>query len=66
MSKDLDFPPVSKSLLESLEGVYPKKDFDCDTPSNYLVFHYGQRSVVNFLRHQYEIQNDNILNTKIK
>ena len=66
MSKDLEFPPISKSLLEALEEFYPKKDFDFDTPSNYLVFHYGQRHVINFLRNQYELQNDNILNTKMK
>ena len=59
------FPSVSKSLLKSLEEQFPQKDFNTDTSLRQLDYHYGQRSVINFLRHQLEIQSENILTNEI-
>ena len=62
MKRDSEtFPNISKSLLDSLEDTFPAKDFGPDVTYETLMFHYGQRAVVNFLKHQYEIQNENIL-----
>jgi len=59
----LDLPPLSGGLIEVLENSFPSRDF---TPEelelNHLSFHYGQRSVVNFLKHHYQLQNETILN----
>lgn len=61
-----NWPTVSLSLLESLEKAYPKRDFGPTTPPRQLDYHYGQRSVVAFLRTIYEEQNKNILNTNLR
>ncbi len=55
------FPTVSDALIKALEEVYPSQDFNPEKGVRELDFHYGQRSVVNFLRHTYQIQNENIL-----
>jgi hypothetical protein len=55
------FPPISAALIKALEENYPSQDFNPDKGVRELDFHYGQRSVVNFLKHTYQIQNENIL-----
>ena len=44
------FPNVTKILVKSLDEVFPKRDFNTDKTLRELDFHYGQRSVVNFLK----------------
>lgn len=61
-----NWPAVPLSLLEELEKAYPKRDFGPTTTLRQLDFHYGQRSVVTFLRTIYEEQNKNILNTNLR
>tara|TARA_A100001015_G_scaffold267641_1_gene317835 strand:- start:89 stop:295 length:207 start_codon:yes stop_codon:yes gene_type:complete len=58
------FPAVPKDLLDRLEEQFPSIDFSETDNITKLNFHYGQRSVINFLKHQYDLQNDNILNRK--
>ena len=60
------WPIVPLSLLEHIETAYPKRDFGHTTPLRQLDFHYGQRSVVTFLRTVYEEQNRNILNNPVR
>lgn len=60
---NVDTPTISTALIDYLESVYPKKDFTPDCGSlREIDFHCGQRSVVRFLQHQHQIQNENILN----
>jgi hypothetical protein len=56
-----NLPPISAALIKSLEEVYPSQDFTPSKGVRDLDYHYGQRSVVNFLKHTYQIQNENIL-----
>jgi hypothetical protein len=60
------FPTVTIALLKSLEECFPNKDFPPTERISELNYHYGQRSVLSFLKAQYEIQNENVLNTKLK
>jgi hypothetical protein len=53
---------ISVQLMKSLEEAFPMRDFEATNSVANLNYHYGQRSVINFLRNQYEIQNENILN----
>ena len=57
-----EFPTVNKTLLKALDERFPMKDFGHTDDLNKLNFHYGQRSVISFLKAQYNIQNENILN----
>jgi len=54
-------PPIPSALIKALEGIYPSQDFTPEKGVRDLDYHYGQRSVVNFLKHTYQIQNENIL-----
>jgi hypothetical protein len=56
------FPKLSKVLIKTLDEVFPSKDFPATDDVAKLNFHYGQRSVIQYLKHQYKIQNENILN----
>lgn len=56
------FPKLSKVLIKTLDEVFPSKDFPATDDVAKLNFHYGQRSVIQYLQHQYKIQNENILN----
>ncbi len=51
-------------MLKELNEVFPKKDFTTKDNLRDIDYHSGQRSVVNYLQHQFEIQNENILNQK--
>ena len=61
MKTNDNFPLISKELVNAIEECFPQRDFDAQADHNILVFHYGQRSVVNFLRSKYNEQNENIL-----
>ena len=58
------FPNVPKDLLDKLEEVFPKKDYEPNQDVRQLDYAFGQRSVVNFLRAKREEQNENILTTE--
>jgi len=60
------WPTVPLRLLEAIEKAYPKRDFGPTTTLRHLDYHYGQRSVVTFLRTVHEEQNKNILNTNLR
>ena len=62
MKTNDNFPLISKELVNAIEECFPQRDFGSQTDHNILVFHYGKRSVVNFLRSKYNEQNENILN----
>tara|TARA_R110000772_G_scaffold169170_1_gene280970 strand:- start:637 stop:825 length:189 start_codon:yes stop_codon:yes gene_type:complete len=55
------FPQIHPQLLKALVENFPQKDFDTGKSLRDMDFHNGQRSVINFLTHQFEIQNENIL-----
>ncbi len=55
------FPTVTSSMLKELNEVFPKKDYSTKDSLREIDYQSGQRSVVNYLQHQFEIQNENIL-----
>lgn len=60
---DSKFPTISNELLEWLEARYPDKApnyAELDNPSR-IAFKAGEVSVLRFLRHVFELQNQNIL-----
>ncbi len=62
MKVENTFPPISESIINKLEEVFPlRDDFDSTTGQNALMFYYGQRSVIRYLANQNKIQNENIL-----
>lgn len=58
---EVQLPNVSKELVDSLDKIFPKMDFDTSYSLREMDFISGQRSVIRYLRTQYEIQNENIL-----
>ncbi len=59
----IEVPPLSSALIEALETSFPSRDFTPDELDvSKLGFHFGQRSVVNFLTHHYQLQTETILN----
>jgi hypothetical protein len=48
-------------MLKALDERFPMQDFGQTSDITKLNFHYGQRSVINFLKSEYAIQNENIL-----
>lgn len=58
---NLKFPPVPKELIEMLELRFPDRAPDVDDDLNVIRFKSGQVSVIRFLRHQFNLQNQNIL-----
>lgn len=61
-----DFPNITIALIQAIEERFPALDFPPTERISELNYHYGQRSVISFLKSQYEIQNENVLNTKLK
>ena len=59
-------PVIPEHIVKYLEDVFPMQDFGVNTDFRKLDFHYGQRSVVRFLRSKMYEQNENILNSKRK
>ena len=58
---DTPFPNVTKTLVKALERSFPKRDFDTSNTLRDIDYYSGQRSVVNFLKNQLEIQSENIM-----
>lgn len=58
------FPVVTQSLVKALNETFPAKDFDISTTLRAFDYHYGQRSVVNFLKMKLEEQSENILTSE--
>ena len=58
---DTPFPNVTKTLVKALEQSFPKRDFDTSNTLRDIDYYSGQRSVVNFLKNQLEIQSENIM-----
>jgi len=54
--------PISPTLVEELDSVFAVKDFNPENSKDEMMFHYGQRSVIRFLKHHLNIQQNNILN----
>ena len=54
---DADFPKISKQLIEQLEKQIPSKTFHPEQSIESIMFYSGQRSLVEMLRHQYDLQN---------
>jgi hypothetical protein len=57
---DADFPKISKQLLERLEQQIPPRTFYPEQSIESIMFYSGQRSLVEMLRHQYDLQNESI------
>lgn len=55
------FPVVSKELITELEKLYPDKVPDFEVSLDRIRFIQGQIQVVRFLRAQYDLQSQNIL-----
>ena len=55
------FPNVTKTLVKALEDTFPKRDFDTEKSLRELDYHYGQRSVINFLKQKLIEQSERIL-----
>ena len=57
-------PPISSTLVNELDTIFAIKEFLPNTSKDDIMYHYGQRSVIRFLKHHLNIQQDNILNPK--
>jgi hypothetical protein len=55
------FPLVSKELLAELEKRFPDRAPEIGDSHDSILIQTGQVSVVRFLRHQFDLQNQNIL-----
>ena len=56
--------PISPTLIKELDSVFAAKEFSPENSKDEMMYHYGQRSVIRFLKHHLNIQQDNILNPK--
>lgn len=56
--------PISPTLIKELDAIFTVKEFSPENSKDEMMYHYGQRSVIRFLKHHLNIQQDNILNTK--
>ena len=56
--------PISEMLVKELDEIFAVKEFSPNSSKDEIMYHYGQRSVVRFLKHHLTIQSDNILNPK--
>lgn len=55
------FPVVSKELITELEKLYPDKVPDFEVSPDRIRFIQGQIQVVRFLKAQFDLQSQNIL-----
>lgn len=55
------FPVVSKELLEELEKRFPDRMPDNHTTLEQYILRQGRVEVIRFLRHQFNLQNQTIL-----
>jgi|MDTC01.3.fsa_nt_gb hypothetical protein len=54
-------PPISPAIIEYLERIFPMKDYDKYEDQSDIRFYSGCRHVVNFVRSQFEQQNETII-----
>jgi len=57
----LRVPPIPKEFLEMLEARFPDRAPGLEDSLDEIRFRSGQVSVVRWLRHQFDLQNQNIL-----
>lgn len=55
-------PFISEEVVDYIEKAFPMKDFSANAKHEEMLYHYGQRSVVRFLKHKHVEQNENVLN----
>jgi hypothetical protein len=56
MSKNLDFPFISKELLNALEEHFPLRKADIKATEREVWAAVGRQDVLDFLKHKYSIQ----------
>jgi hypothetical protein len=56
-----NLPNLSKDLVEELDRLFPEKSATLDFDTKELYFKGGQRSVVRYLKEQFDRQNETIL-----
>ena len=61
-----EFPTITPALLKAMENSFPQTDFGYNAEMSKLMFHYGQRSVINFLKSKHDQQNENLTNKMLK
>lgn len=66
MNMSDEFPPIPKPLLEHLEKLVPAKHFTPSQTIEHVMFYSGQRQLVEMLRHQYNYQNESLLNPNVR
>lgn len=59
--ENLRFPSIPKELLEVLEKRFPDVASDLADSNDQIRYKSGQVSVIRLLRHQFTLQNQNIL-----
>ena len=64
MMRDTENPApfLSEEVVGFIEKSFPMKDFSANAKYEEMLYHYGQRSVVRFLKHKLVEQNENLLN----
>jgi hypothetical protein len=58
---NIKFPVVSRELLEELEKRFPDRMPENPIDQDQYILRQGRVEVVRFLRHQFNLQNQNIL-----
>ncbi|QDP58044.1 MAG: hypothetical protein Unbinned4294contig1001_33 [Prokaryotic dsDNA virus sp.] len=56
--------PISNNLVKELDAIFAVQEFSPENTKEQMMYHYGQRSVIRFLKHHLSIQQDNILKPK--
>lgn len=59
----LTFPHIPNDLLDELEKRFPDRMPDLQDNLDHIRVAQGQVSVIRFLKHQFQLQNQNILET---
>lgn len=58
---DKSFPIVPKEVVNSLDEIFPPKEFSPKDELRDMDYYFGQRNIINFLRAKNAEQNENIL-----
>jgi len=61
MDRPIRIPDLSSDLIDRLEELYPARYPDISWGDRQIWFNAGQRSVVEFLRSQFNEQNETII-----
>lgn len=64
-SLNKSLPPVSKELLSALDAVFPLRSPRLTQSDREIWLEAGQRSVVDYLRAQFDLQNANSLGAPV-